>query len=95
MVTWTRWCVAALAAAGLPLFGCATSYETHGAGGGGGEGGDVASSAATGPKPACLMDCSTLEAPPCHEGACNEETHECEVVPSPKGSPCEIGRAHV
>ncbi|HLM73345.1 MAG TPA: hypothetical protein VK459_11655 [Polyangiaceae bacterium] len=94
MSKWTRFYALALVMAGLPWVGCATSIEGDGGGGSSGEGGggeDGSGGAGGGPVSLCPVDCSTIQAPACFMGVCNEATKQCEVVPSPKGTSCEDG----
>jgi hypothetical protein len=91
MATWIRRLALALMAAALPVVGCATSVETDGAGGSSSEGGEGGAGGAGGAASPCPVDCSTIQAPPCFMGTCNEATLACDVVPSPKSTPCEDG----
>jgi hypothetical protein len=39
----------------------------------------------------CIIDCSTIEAPPCSVSVCNEEAKQCEIVAGEEGEPCDDG----
>jgi hypothetical protein len=81
---------AALLAAFTAAVGCATSVES--VGGEGGEGGEGGSGpgAGGGAMSLCTTDCSTIAAPACFKGICNEATATCEIVPD-DGAPCDDG----
>jgi len=64
-----------------PTSGSTGAGGEAGAGGGGGAGG----------KPACPVDCSKLDTPPCHVALCNEEVGTCFILPSTGEEPCDDG----
>lgn len=76
--------------------GCATSTtdtEAHGAGAA-----SPSSNNSTGPTGGaggvmlpCGLDCSTIQAPPCHRAQCNTTTRQCEIVPEDDGTACDDG----
>lgn len=101
MARWTQLGAAGLVTAGLSVFGCATSVGLEGAGGSSSEGGggDEPSTSGSGGMGGaggvdlspCPDDCSAVPVEPCMMAVCNEETLACDVVPSPKDTPCDDG----
>lgn len=89
MVRLTAWPLAALTAACIVAFGCATSVTPPFGEGGGGEGGD--DDGQGGAKPGCQVDCSIQMTDQCLVSVCNEQKHACEIVPTPGGEACDDG----
>ena len=104
---WVPWAAAGLPASLAVAFaGCSAANENpfpednggttsaSSAGGimGGGPGGAGMSEGGGDEAPsACNTDCSTIETPACLTSICNEQTGQCEVVPSEAGTSCDDG----
>ena len=58
----------------------------------GGEAGGPAGGSAGAGGTSCPIDCTTLQAPICHVGACNEQYHQCQIVTMENGAICEDGQ---